>query len=102
MTNLATAESISTTEKPVESNVNRRIVMLMWDRKLTQTKLANSLGLTQSGLSKKLHGRTGWGVDELATAASVLGTSVSYLFGETENAPTPEGEGVVVNERTSD
>lgn len=76
--------------------------MLMWDRKLTQTKLATSLGLTQSGLSKKLHGRTGWGVDELAQAAQILGTTVGFLFGETENAPTPMGEGVVVNERTSD
>lgn len=102
MSTASTAQSISTTEKPIEGSVNRRIVMLMWDRKLTQTKLATSLGLTQSGLSKKLHGRTGWGVDELAQAAQILGTTVGFLFGETENAPTPMGEGVVVNERTSD
>ncbi|WP_418888086.1 hypothetical protein [Microbacterium resistens] len=43
------------------------------------------MGFTQSALSKKLHGRSGWGIDELASAARVLKTSIGYLVGETED-----------------
>ncbi|MGX1932080.1 helix-turn-helix domain-containing protein [Microbacterium resistens] len=57
----------------------------MWDAKMTQTALAARLGFTQSGLSKKLHGRTGWSIDELGTVARELNSSISYLVGEVED-----------------
>ncbi|WP_430600877.1 helix-turn-helix domain-containing protein [Brevibacterium sp. K72] len=65
--------------------VGTRVHMLMWERGMTQVALAPLLGITQTGLSKKLKGRVGWSVSDLLAVARELGTSVAYLVGETEN-----------------
>ena len=68
----------------------RRVHMLMWDAKLSQRRLAPKLGMTQANLSKKVRGERGWSIDELFAVARELGTTVSYLIGETENR-RPDG-----------
>ena len=65
--------------------VGTRVHMLMWERGTKQIALAPKLGITQTGLSKKLKGRVGWSVSDLIAVARELGTTVSYLVGESEN-----------------
>lgn len=52
----------------------------MWDRRLSQREVAAQLGLTQTGLSKKLRGQRQWSIDELLSLASILGLSVPELL----------------------
>lgn len=49
-------------------------------RGLTQTTLAERLGLTQPAVSARLSGRTPITVDELRTIAAALGVPVSSLI----------------------
>lgn len=73
--------------------VGRRVHMLMWEKRVTQTALGRSIGLDQSGLGKRLRGERGWSLDDLRDVADELGTTIAYLVGETEEAPTPKGGG---------
>lgn len=45
----------------------------------TQRELAETLGLHQPGISRRLAGRTPFNVDELATVATFLGVDVATL-----------------------
>ena len=76
-----------------DAEVGRRVFHLMWDRKITQTAMAERLGLQQSALSKKLRGERRWFVSDLITVADVLDVTVGQLVGETQKAPTPKSEG---------
>ena len=72
--------------------------MIMWDRRMKQAELAEALGLEQSALSKRLRGERGWSVSEVLIAARHLGTTISYLAGETDNPhpdQDPDGDGGV-------
>ncbi|MCL1871938.1 MAG: helix-turn-helix domain-containing protein [Promicromonosporaceae bacterium] len=69
--------------------VGRRVMLLLWDRHMTQTGLARQLGITQGALSLKLRGVRGWTVDNLRETAIALGTSVAYLVGEVESPVVP-------------
>lgn len=78
----------------MDAEVGRRVHMLMWSTKLTQTDFAPRIGLTQAGLSKKLRGERGWSVGELVSVAAALGTTVAYLVGETLDITGPDSEPV--------
>lgn len=69
--------------------VGRRVMLLLWDRHMTQTQLARELGITQGALSLKLRGGRGWSVDNLRATAIALGTTVAYLVGEVESPVVP-------------
>jgi len=60
----------------------------MWRTRVTQTRLAEVLGLDQSTLSKKLRGKRPWSVDELVRVAHVLGRPASFFLGEPDLAAT--------------
>lgn len=75
-------DRVQTVKRRMDAEVGRRVHMLMWDKQLTQTAFGAQIGIDQSALAKKLRGQRGWSLDEIATVASVLGVSVSYLFGE--------------------
>ena len=51
-------------------------------RRLPQQSVALALGLSQTGMSKRLNGIVPWDVNELAAAAEVLGVPVSVLLEE--------------------
>jgi transcriptional regulator with XRE-family HTH domain len=73
---------------PVDSEIGRRVFHRMWDMKVTQTQIGQRIGVGQSALSKKLRGDRPWYSSELRDVAAILGVSVGYLFGETdETAP---------------
>jgi transcriptional regulator with XRE-family HTH domain len=66
--------------------IGRRVHMLMWERRMTQSALAAKIGLDQPGVGRRLRGETGWSTDELAATAHELDTTVAYLFGEVDDA----------------
>jgi len=87
----------------LDEQIGRRVHQVMWDRRMTQTAFAAHIGMDQSSVAKRLRGKLGWGAVHLVQAATVLGTSVAYLVGETEDAPTPTGGGAeIANQQTSD
>ena len=51
-------------------------------RNCTQTELAAALGLSQPSVSVRLTGQQPWTVDELATVARHLGTSLADLVAD--------------------
>lgn len=62
--------------------IGERVHQLMWRSRLSQVAFAGAIGVTQSAISKKLRGERPWFAEELVSAASVLGVSIGYLFGE--------------------
>lgn len=48
-------------------------------RSLTQTDLANVLGITQSAISRRWNGRRPWPLEDLPTVADALGVTVADL-----------------------
>ena len=72
---------------PVESldvAVGRRVHLMMWDQRITQTALGRQVGIDQSNLGRRLRGERGWSLDDLRAVAAALGTSMAYLLGESE------------------
>lgn len=97
-----------------ESNVTpERIAALMWRKSLSISSLASKLGKDRAQVSRKMHGHARWYADELIDAAAVLGTTVGYLLGETDDDRRPshmpgyeetpsasaEGDGIAVKNR---
>jgi transcriptional regulator with XRE-family HTH domain len=60
--------------------IGERIHQIMWRQRLTQGQLATKLGLTQTGVSKKIHGERPWFASELIAVAKALNTQVSALL----------------------
>lgn len=73
-----------TPEIDIDAFIGRRVHQLMWDQKLTQTKVGELLGMDQSSVAKRLRGKLGWSASLLVETARVLDTTVSYLVGETD------------------
>lgn len=74
-----------------DAYIGRRVHQLMWDQHISQTALAPQLGMDQSTLGKRLRGTVGWPGPLLVKVAKVLGTTVAYLVGESDDPvpPTP-------------
>lgn len=60
--------------------IGERIHHLMWRQRMTQGHLAALLGITQTGVSKKIHGERPWFAAELIGVARALNTQVSALL----------------------
>ncbi len=71
----------------LDTLVGRKVHMMMWDRRISQTALGRQVGIDQSSLSKRLRGERNWTLDDLRAVATVLGTSIAYLVGETNEGP---------------
>lgn len=57
--------------------------------RMTQTDLAEVLGLTQSVVSKRLRGKIAFSVDELEKVADALGVHPATLLGGHDASPPP-------------
>jgi len=55
-------------------------------RKVPQRQLAEALGLSQAGVSKRLNGLTPWDVNEITVVAESLGVPVGVLLRTTVEA----------------
>lgn len=53
---------------------------LMAKKHITQTQLADKIGVTQSAIARRLSGRVAFDVNELAAIAAALGVPVSRLL----------------------
>jgi transcriptional regulator with XRE-family HTH domain len=67
--------------------IGERIHHLMWRQRMTQARLAKVLGITQTGISKKIHGDRPWFASELLDVAAALNTQVTALLPENEELP---------------
>ena len=71
--------------------VGERLHLQMWQRKIPQARLANRLGVTQGTLSRKLHGKSPWSLEELYDAAAALGCDVTDLLPHLDSNQKPFG-----------
>ena len=69
--------------------VGARAHMLMWRGGRSQAAVSAALGMAKSQLSRKLKGERPWYAREIVEVARVLGTSVAYLIGETDDPSAP-------------
>jgi transcriptional regulator with XRE-family HTH domain len=60
--------------------IGERIHQIMWRQRMTQGQLAARLGLTQTGVSRKIRGERPWFARELLAVAEALNTQVSALL----------------------
>ena len=80
-------DSIQAEAASLDTLVGRRVHMMMWERRITQTALGREVGIDQSSLSKRLRGERNWTLDDLRAVATALGTSMGYLLGENDEGP---------------
>ncbi|MEA1796717.1 helix-turn-helix domain-containing protein [Rhodococcus qingshengii] len=66
--------------------VGELIHTTMWKKKLTQTDVADRLGITQSTLSRKIRGYRSIEIGELARIASALGVPITDLIPDVDLA----------------
>jgi transcriptional regulator with XRE-family HTH domain len=69
-----------------KEQVLEEIVRLRKERGISQTEVAEALGVDQSAVSKLESGERGMAVAELATIAELLGVSVESLLVEEDEA----------------
>lgn len=90
MTATATAVRPTRVRTDLDAEVGKRVHMRIWDSKLTQTAVAEAIGVPANTFGRKIRGERKWALIELMNLATVLQTTVSYLVGETED-PRPVG-----------
>lgn len=66
-----------------ETNVLERIRGLMKERKVKQTELASTLGVSETAISRLMSGARKLSAAELGAVADRLGTTTGYLLGRT-------------------
>lgn len=66
----------------MNQKIGRRVRNLMFG-KMTQSELADRIGTDQSGMSRRIHGKTEFSPFELKVTAESLGVSVDALFADT-------------------
>ena len=72
--------------------MNERIKGLLAEKRISKTEISEKLNIGYSTLWRRLNGERGVDVDFLIELANVLGTTASYLMGETDN---PNRENIV-------
>ena len=65
--------------------LNERIKNLLSEKRFSKTDISERLGIGYSTLWRRLNGERNVNLDFLTELAEVLGTTVSYLIGETDN-----------------
>ena len=99
---MSTLTAITSTEpQDHDARVGERVMMLLFRTKTSQTKLAMRIGLTQTALSRKLHGERKWTLDDLYSISDALGISIFDLLGNQKMPPTPRGGGLELPELDS-
>ena len=64
----------------VEQRVGEQVRFWMFRRGVRQPELAEKLGVTAASASRKIAGKIGWSVSDLAKAAAVLDVPLSELM----------------------
>ena len=71
----------------VDECVARNVRAELARRLLSQTVLADALGISQSAVSRRLLGTTSWTIAELATVARLLKVPMTVLVPESADEP---------------
>lgn len=74
--------------------INERIEALMSSNRFSKAAISEQLGIGYSTLWRRLNGERNVNLDFLSKLAEVLGTTVSYLIGETDNPERVKVENV--------
>lgn len=69
-----------------ELAVRDEVKAWMGRRGVSQTELAQVLGVSQSGISARLHGKTAFLIHDLAVIAGYLGITLGDLLGQVSSA----------------
>lgn len=85
------AAIIQMPDRSTDSIVGGNVKYLMDDRDVEQGTLAGILGVDQSTLSLKLHGKRKWTVTELVKVSDTFNVSIDALARRRELAPIPGG-----------
>jgi transcriptional regulator with XRE-family HTH domain len=80
------------TADPIDVAVGARIRLRRRDIKVSQSKLADAVGVTFQQVQKYERGANRISASMLVRTASALRTSVAWLVGEAEDAPAIGGE----------
>jgi len=75
----------------------RVIHMAMFDRRISQTKLAASLGISQSTLSKRLRGERPWSLTDTIQVADALRMDLRDLLGDMWGDPGTPSTGLITH-----
>lgn len=79
-------------ERPLVAHVSDEVRALMGRHQVSQTALAEWLGLTQPAVSARLRGATEWKVSEIDRIAHGFGVHPSQLMGGfPTGGPSPDG-----------
>ena len=81
MTAIAQSPKISATY--LEEVISYNIRLLLNAKDLSQTALAQALGIKRSAMSLKINGKNSWSVPDLAKAAAFLNTTPEALMDDT-------------------
>lgn len=68
----------------LDEEIGRRVHMVLWDRGLTNARLATVLGLARPTVSQRLRGQRPWTVSELYTVATHYGVPLSEILPSVE------------------
>lgn len=92
----------NTREINVNALVGELVHQYMWRNKVTQTAIANALGVGQPAIARKLRGERPFSIDELMAVAAYLDLPITDLLPNAEN-PRPGGPdgGDETSERTT-
>ena len=83
----------------MNSEFSRIMTLLRKERKISQKKAAEDLGISQGLLSHYEKGKRECGLDFLVRAADYYNVSCDYLLGR---SPEPEGKTITVDELPED
>lgn len=64
----------------VDAKVGANVHSLLWNRRIQQKTLAGQMGLTESVLSKKLRGLSGWSATQVQIAADFFEIDPGRLY----------------------
>lgn len=53
----------------IDAEIGKSLHLMMWERGITQERLARRLGVTQATVSRKIKGRAPWTLTEIYTVA---------------------------------
>ncbi|MDG4756311.1 helix-turn-helix transcriptional regulator [Micromonospora sp. WMMD710] len=74
------SDNAAGTATPMRELVAEEIRVLLARQRISASKLARTLGMTQSYLARRMSGDTAFDVDDLARIANVLGVTVVDLL----------------------
>ena len=77
------ASDYSNDPESLKRGVGRNLQKVMMTRTMSQSQLAEKIGVTQAMLSRYIHGTSMPGLDKLYSIASVLGCRVADLLDDT-------------------